>query len=147
MTGRMALAVAALVACEPSPPVFTEALVLGGVRVEAAELNAGQKLFMMHCASCHGVDGSGRGPAARHLDPGPRDFRSGSFAYKSTPGDELPTDADILQTLRNGVVRRGMPAWSAMRDEDLKALVSFIKTFSPRWREGSAGDPATAPSE
>ena len=134
--------VALAAACEPDPPAFTEPLVLGGVRVEADQLNAGQRLYRMHCASCHAVDGSGRGPAARHLSPGPRDFRSGSFAHKSTPGDELPTDADLLRVLKKGVPDRGMPPWGAMRDEDLNALVSFIKTFSPRWRLPIAAAPS-----
>lgn len=121
-------------ACEPKAPAFTEALVLGGVRIEATELSRGQELYMRHCASCHGVDGSGRGPAARHIQPGPRDFRTGSFAHKSTLGDDLPTDADLLRVLKKGVPDRGMPPWGAMQEVDLRALANFIKTFSPRWR-------------
>lgn len=119
-------------ACEAGPPPFTEAQTLGGVSVPAEILNNGQKLFNRYCASCHGYEGKGDGPAARNLKP--RDFQAAVFLYKSTPGDDLPTDADLGATIRNGKVDNGMPAWVGMRDEDIAALVSYIKTFSPRWR-------------
>lgn len=137
-----ALSLAGSLACAPPPPVFTEGQVLGGVMISAEELNTGARLYTLHCASCHAVDGSGRGPAARHLDPGPRDFREAKFLYKSTPGDALPTDDDLIRVLVKGVPDRGMPPWKGMQNSDLKALVSFIKTFSPRWRE--PGDPRSA---
>ncbi|HEY8375442.1 MAG TPA: cytochrome c [Nannocystis sp.] len=127
-------------ACEPAPPQFTEPQVLGGVTVSAETLNHGQKLFNRYCASCHGYDGGGQGPAARNLDA--RDFRTGRFIYKSTPGDTLPTDADLMATIKHGKPDKGMPAWGGFRDEDLRAMVSYIKTFSPRWRE-----PATPPAD
>lgn len=125
-----------LLACEAPPPPFTEAKVLGGVTVPAETLNAGQKLFNRYCASCHGYEGDGKGPGARGLDA--RDFRTANFLYKSTPGDALPTDADLAATIRNGKVDRGMPAWVGLRDEDVTALVSYIKTFSPRWQTAPA---------
>ena len=129
------VATVAVVGCQGGPPAFTEAQVLGGVSVSAETLNHGQRLYMRSCASCHAVDGSGRGPAARSLRPGPRDFRTGDFLYKSTPEGALPTDEDIANTIRNGRLERGMPSWRGMQETDIKALVQFIKTFSPRWRE------------
>lgn len=132
----LALLVALLLsACQPEAVPFSEAQVLGGVSVPAETLNAGQKLFNRYCASCHGYDGGGQGPAARNLDA--RDFRAGRFLYKSTPGDELPTDADLATTIKRGKVDKGMPAWGGLRDDDVRALVSYIKTFSPRWREAT----------
>ncbi len=123
----------AVIACgEGGPPPFTEPQQLGGVSVPADTLNQGQKLFNRYCASCHGYDGDGKGPAARNLEP--RDFRVAQFLYKTTPGDDLPTDRDLARTIREGKVDKGMPAWVGLRDEDVDALVSYIKTFSPRWR-------------
>ncbi len=133
-----AIAVLAFAGCQGGPPAFTEAQVLGGVSVPAEILNHGQRLYMRSCASCHAADGSGRGPAARSLRPGPRDFRTGDFLYKSTPEGALPTDEDIAITIRNGRLERGMPSWRGMQETDIKALVQFIKTFSPRWREAPA---------
>ena len=133
----IALAAVATLACEAGPPPFTEAQVLGGVSIPADTLNHGQKLFNRYCGSCHGADGGGHGPAARGLQP--RDFRAANFLYKSTPGDALPTDTDLAATIKQGRVDKGMPAWGGLRDEDVAAVVSYIKTFSPRWRSPPAG--------
>ena len=127
---------AALVAsCTEPTPAFTESLVLGGVEISAQELSRGQKLYANHCASCHAVDGSGEGPAARHMSPGPRDFRTGVFMHTSSKGEALPTDAELRRVIKKGVLDRGMPAWGALRDEDINAVMAYIKTFSPRWRD------------
>lgn len=126
-----------LSSCGPAgPPPFTAPQELGGVLVPAETLNQGQKLFNRYCASCHGYEGGGDGPAARNLQA--RDFRAAQFLYKSTPGDELPTDADLAATIRKGRTDKGMPAWAGLRPEDIAALVSYIKTFSPRWRTAPA---------
>lgn len=129
------LIVAALVSCTEPTQAFTEPLVLGGVEISAQELSRGQKLYANHCASCHAVDGSGEGPAARHMSPGPRDFRTGIFVHTSSQGEVLPTDAELRRVIKKGVLDRGMPAWGALRDEDINAVVAYIKTFSPRWRD------------
>jgi mono/diheme cytochrome c family protein len=51
---------------------------LAGVEVRAEEpksLSAwGRELFEANCASCHGTDGTGNGPAARTLKPPPSDL-------------------------------------------------------------------------
>lgn len=132
---------------ESGPPPFTAGRTLqrvgaAPVEVSADELNHGLQLFNRYCASCHGYDGGGAGPAARNLDPKPRDFRAAHFLYGSAGEGELPADRDLKATIRNGVTARGMPAWGGMRDADLDALVSYIKTFSPRWQAAPA--PAAA---
>ncbi|PYM81561.1 MAG: cytochrome C, partial [Candidatus Rokuibacteriota bacterium] len=52
----------------------------------------GRRLYVRWCATCHGPDGRGNGPAAPSLIPRPRDFTRGLFKYKSTPADQPPTD-------------------------------------------------------
>jgi mono/diheme cytochrome c family protein len=124
-----------LVGCGEPEPTFTAPMTLGGVEVGADVLNQGARIYAMRCASCHGNDGSGNGPSGRALAEPPRDFREGNFKHKSTPGDALPTDADIEQVVVKGRVENGMPAWPGLSAEDLHAVVQYIKTFSPRWRE------------
>jgi mono/diheme cytochrome c family protein len=126
-------------ACESGPPPFTAPRTFrrigeAPVEVAAETLNHGQKLFNRYCGSCHGYEGGGDGSAARSLDPKPRDFRTAEFLYVATGEGSLPSDADLKGTIRNGVVSRGMPAWNGMQEADLDALVSYIKTFSPRWQ-------------
>jgi mono/diheme cytochrome c family protein len=138
--------------CEGGPPPFTAARTLARtgdtpVTVEADVLNHGQKLFNRYCASCHGYEGGGDGAAARNLDPKPRDFRAAQFLYAEAGEGTLPTDAELKRTIRQGVTKRGMPAWAGMLDSDLDALVSYIKTFSPRWQPAAAqAGPAAAPA-
>lgn len=129
--------------CEGGPPPFTGPRTLTRVgeaplEVDVATLNHGQKLFVRYCATCHGYEGRGDGGGARNLDPKPRDFQAAEFLYGTGGPGELPTDADLRRTIRQGVTARGMPAWAGLREEDLGALVSYIKTFSPRWQPVAA---------
>jgi mono/diheme cytochrome c family protein len=135
-------------ACESGPPPFTAPRTLRRIgdtpiEVSAETLNHGQKLFNRYCGSCHGYEGGGDGTAARSLDPKPRDFRTAEFLYVATGEGSLPSDADLKGTIRNGVVSRGMPAWNGMQEADLDALVSYIKSFSPRWSAPGAAPPTT----
>ena len=125
--------------CEPAMPPFTGPRTLKRMNeppleVGAETLNHGQKLFNRYCATCHGYEGRGDGGGAKNLDPKPRDFQTAAFLYSSVGAGELPTDNDLRNTIREGVTSRGMPAWGGLRSEDLDALVSYIKTFSPRWQ-------------
>ena len=42
------------------------------------------EIYTRHCTPCHGERGRGDGPAARFLDPPPRDFDRGAFRLVST---------------------------------------------------------------
>ena len=139
------LAVAAAVGCGgDKAPRFDAPMRLGGVEVPAETLNKGAAVYMNHCASCHGADGSGNGAAARKLDNPPRDFRAAEFKYKADPDAPLPTDEDLESVLVTGKIDNGMPAWKFMTKEDRHAVIQFIKTFSPRWTEGGGGPPEAA---
>ena len=120
---------------------FDEARTLGGVTVSADVLNRGHGIYRQHCATCHGARGDGRGPSAESMTPPPRSFRLGYFKYASTPKSELPTDADLRRTIRQGLKGTHMPAWSSLSDEDANAVIQYIKTFSNRWEKERTGRP------
>lgn len=82
-------------------------------------------LYRAHCVVCHGLDGSGTGPAAALQNPYPRDFRPGVFKYKSTPRGEKPTRDDLRHLLRRGIPGTGMPSFALLPPEDLEALVDY----------------------
>ena len=42
--------------------------------VRRADITSGKKIFANYCASCHGIDGKGNGPAAAALKPAPTDL-------------------------------------------------------------------------
>ncbi len=86
----------------------------------------GAQLFATHCSACHGETGAGDGPVASLLDPRPRDFGLGAFHVVSTDNG-VPSDDDLADTLRLGMVGTAMPGWSHLPDSDLAALVGFVR--------------------
>jgi len=84
--------------------------------------------FETQCASCHGPRGQGDGPMANLLRPPPRDFGSARFHIVSAE-NRLPTDQDLLDTIRLGVAGTAMPAWSHLPRELQADLVRLVRTF------------------
>ncbi len=93
----------------------------------------GQELYLRYCAGCHGDKGNGKGPAAPFLDPKPRDFTRGIFKFRSTPSSSLPTDADLVRTIREGVHGTSMPAWRDLPDAEVQSIVAYVKTLAKRF--------------
>lgn len=84
------------------------------------------------CLGCHGEDMNGK------------PFGEAAFVYRSTTAN-VPrlassyTDADFARAIRHGVRKNGRsvigmpsPAFFDMRDEDLTALVSYMRTLPDR---------------
>ena len=107
----------------------------------------GKPIYERFCISCHGPQGDGLGYAAQWLDPMPRDFTSGIFKCRSTPSGTLPTDEDLMRTERTGIFHTYMPDWAVLGDYDLRGVIEYIKTFSPKWKEEAPGKPITIPPE
>lgn len=105
-----------------------------------AAVSSGRELYQQHCATCHGADGRGDGPAARFLYPKPRDFTRGMFKVRSTADGELPTDADLLATLTRGMPGSPMPSFAYLSLAEREALVAHLKTWLPA-REPAAPIP------
>ena len=95
--------------------------------VSSGEKGAPQGLYREHCAKCHGITGDGAGPTAALLNPYPRDFRLGKFKFKSTAQRRPPTDDDLRRTLKHGIAGTAMPAFELLNDEELDALVDYVK--------------------
>lgn len=131
----LAVGFVAPIACGDAPRRFTEPMVLGGQEVAPEVLERGARAYGLFCVSCHGVDGSGRGNASRSFDTPPRDFREAAFAYVSGPAGSLPSDADLQETILHGRPGTGMPAWDGLDPADVHAVIQYLKTFSPRWKE------------
>jgi mono/diheme cytochrome c family protein len=100
--------------------------------VSSDEKGKHRGLYREHCAHCHGVTGDGAGPTALALYPYPRDFRLGKFKFKSTPLRAPPTDADLTRVLRKGIPGSAMPAFSTLPDDEVAALVDYVKYLTIR---------------
>jgi len=121
------------------PPPFTGPVTLGGRAVAAAALERGRTVYTQYCRSCHGDGGDGKGSAAAGLMPPPRDLRLGVYKFAAVPAGQLPRDADLARTIREGLAGTAMQAWQ-VPDAQLDDLIQYVKSFSPRWRSETAGD-------
>ncbi len=89
-------------------------------------------LYREHCAHCHGITGDGAGPTSQMLNPYPRDFRLSKFKFKSTPLRQPPTDHDLRTILKNGIPGTAMPSFRTLPDEQIEALVHYVKYLTLR---------------
>ena len=99
----------------------------------AQDTTAGKVVYTKWCAGCHGDNGAGDGEAARYMLPHPRDFTGNAlYQIRSTPSGQLPTDADLLRAIDQGLPGTAMPAWQTrLSDRERREVVAYIKTFSP----------------
>jgi mono/diheme cytochrome c family protein len=88
-------------------------------------LRIGRELFRANCASCHGDNGLGDGPAGLVLTPKPRNFH---LATGWTNGARV---TDIYRTLQEGIVRNGMASYNYLPPGDRFALIHFVRSFHP----------------
>lgn len=89
-------------------------------------------LYRKHCVHCHGISGDGRGPTARFLNPYPRDYRQGTFKFKSTRLNAKPTEADLQRLMHNGVPGTAMPSFALLPPNEVDALIEYVKYLAIR---------------
>ena len=94
----------------------------------------GRYVYQRNCLVCHGAMGDGLGEMGRTLIPPPRNFGRGIFKYRSTPAGYLPADADLERTIRGGLAGTAMPIFGHLSDREIKSVIEYIKSFSPRWQ-------------
>ena len=91
---------------------------------QTADTSAGERLFHLHCADCHGPDAQGG------LGP---DLTRGVYRHGST-------DEALFQTISKGVVGTPMPA-TFLSDEQLWQIVRFVREVAGGTRVKVPGDP------
>ena len=102
----------------------------GGLSAQDGD-DLGEVTYVRWCAGCHGVDGTGNGPAAGYMLPRPRDFTVARYQIRTTASGALPTDDDILAIIDLGMPGTTMPAWdNLLSNNEKEALVQYLKTFS-----------------
>lgn len=98
--------------------------------------------YVDFCASCHGLDGDGKGRDAEGMRPPPRDLRRATFKFAAVRSGELPNDEDLLRVVRHGLSGTEMPPWG-IDLVDAVRINDFLKTFPPA---GCDPGPVTDPS-
>ncbi len=84
-------------------------------RDQPEAVQAGRLLFEDHCAQCHGDNAQGKGKR-----PSLRSARIQSAS-----------EGSLHWFLVNGNVRRGMPSWSKLPDQQLWQLVTYLRSLKP----------------
>lgn len=81
----------------------------------------GAEIFGTHCATCHGPQGHGDGPAGQALDPKPRDLAK----LQTTAGDDF-----LFWRVSEGKPGTSMIAFKGvLSEEQIWQVVSFIRTL------------------
>lgn len=84
-------------------------------------IEKGRTLYQASCASCHGEEGAGAGPAAIGLNPAPKNF---TVADNWKKGSKI---SGIYTTLEEGIPGTSMIAYDFMTPEERFALAHYIR--------------------
>jgi mono/diheme cytochrome c family protein len=104
----------------------------GEARVSAQRLAEGARVYSKYCRQCHGATGDGNGPAAVHMLPKPRDYRSGVFKFTSTVYGAKPLREDLVRTVTRGIAGTSMPSFRLLPQEELDAVVDYVLALTRR---------------
>lgn len=81
----------------------------------------GAEIFRTNCATCHGSEGHGDGPAGQALDPHPKNLA----LLQAKAGDDF-----LFWRIHDGVPGTSMVAWKGiLTDEQIWQVVSFLRTL------------------
>jgi len=105
---------AELRAMRPEPEPQEEAGSLAALVSDQQALNDGEQIFQQNCAACHGPNGEGGiGP----------NLTDDYWIHGNTA-------EQILATVREGVLDKGMPAWkSSLNPEQIQHVVAYAVTL------------------
>ena len=132
----------------PLVPIVAGLLLpVGTAGADTGDVRNGKLLFERYCVMCHGEQGNGQGEAAKYMATKPRDYRQGTFKWRTTPSGSLPLDSDLEHTLLNGVYGTYMPSWRSLDERSRQDVIAYIKTFAPRFASEQPQKPITIPPD
>lgn len=115
--------------CELTLEWNARQVALGTTSTVVRKLELGRETYGLYCVGCHGEQGDGAGPAARFLDPKPRDFRVGRLKFASVESGQPPRDEDYLRVITDGLQGTAMPAFPLLSNTEKEALVAYVRSF------------------
>jgi len=111
------------------------------VQATEANLVAGAKLYLEHCAGCHGLPSNPESRFSRSFNPPTPGF------FKNAP--DMP-DNQNFYIIQHGVRWTGMPAWSkTLTEEQMWQIATFmanVEKLPPAARKVLEPEPTAAPS-
>jgi mono/diheme cytochrome c family protein len=91
-------------------------------------VTAGQKIFLRSCAECHGEDGSG-------LQENVSNLQSSDVQKQS--------DGELFWKVSTGNIKKGMPAFAKLEENDRWSVVSFLRTLKPTGSPSGENQPTS----
>jgi cytochrome c5 len=124
--------IALVLAAAPATGKMPQDAAKGAAKAGAGESQAkAKKLYNMDCAMCHGDNGKGQSDLATSMELKLSDWTDAkSLADKQ--------DQDLFTIIRNGKDKMPPEDSGRAKDEDVKALIVYIRSF------GKAGAATTA---
>ncbi|PSR01479.1 MAG: hypothetical protein BRD50_08715 [Bacteroidetes bacterium SW_11_45_7] len=89
------------------------------------DMTAGKEVYRAKCASCHGKNGSGEGPASQGLEPPPSNFLNEKLMGLSSPFKSY-------NVARLGIPETSMRAFDELSDEDVWDVAFYINSLQFR---------------
>ncbi|HLE89340.1 MAG TPA: copper resistance protein CopC [Candidatus Limnocylindria bacterium] len=121
LTGVGAGSRAAVEAANAPPPAA--AATQNPVAPSPESVERGRDIYLANCAACHGLNGTGDGPTAARMLPGPGDLASGVPRL---------SDGGLAYLIASGTVATRMPAFSSTLSEaDRWDLVNYLRATWP----------------
>jgi mono/diheme cytochrome c family protein len=109
------------------------------VEVTPERVALGQKIATVQCMFCHkGEDGNMTGRYVSDLPPDFGKIFSANITQSKAHGIGAWTDGEIMYFLRTGVRKNGqyapiyMPKYTHMSDEDMKAVIAWLRSDYPQ---------------
>jgi mono/diheme cytochrome c family protein len=81
---------------------------------QADAIAAGRRIFVDRCLHCHGENAEG---TKKHPP------------LKSERVQHLASEGDLHWLLLNGNMRRGMPSWAKLPDQQLWQVITYVKSL------------------
>jgi len=115
MVGSLFLLATIGLAANPAPPKKTP-----------ERLKEGKKIYEQICATCHGSNGDGKGPAGAALKRPPSDFQKPLKEWPNTKGDSQK----IFEVISKGIPNSAMVAWTQYSEQQRWALAYTVMGFA-----------------
>ena len=100
---------------------------------DGALQEAGRRVYVVHCARCHGENGKGDGSDASLLKPAPPSF-----------AELRPSYAAAARAIAGGVPGSAMPAWPVLTRAEVQAVTFYVRSFYRGLNRASAQAPKAA---
>ncbi|MBL4573244.1 MAG: cytochrome c [Gammaproteobacteria bacterium] len=93
----------------------------------SADVDTGRQLYRSYCSQCHGLDGTGNGINAPHLEVAPRNHTDRSEMITRTDEELFKAISEGGQSINKSVL---MPNWGkTLTEEQITDIITFLRAL------------------